>query len=482
MTRTAASPILHLIRRVAEDQRLKDLPDQELLRHFLTGHDKAAFDALLRRHGPMVLAVCGNVLGNEQDAEDAFQATFLVLAQKAGEIRKTSSVGSWLYGVAYRTAMRARTSSAKRRKHEARIPSRTVTPPGDDLTWREVQQLLYAELNRLPERHRAPLVHCYLEGKSQDETARLLGVSRPALKKRLEVGRALLRTRLVRQGLGPAAVLAVSAWPSAKAAALIPLALADSTVKGAGLIGAGEAVKGLISPNVLALAEGVLKAMFLTKLKLVSAVVLTALVGAGLVGWSYQATAQAPKSPGQTAGLFTKTETGQSSSQGPTQGGSAALAERPAADELDALRLEIDALRREVRADRERIKILEAEVRGRKKQRAGLNQSQETAPGKTYQIEQGIEYPRTGYRVDVAPGTKEYRVDEYRVDVAPGANQNRKKPPSDYLAEAEAALKRLRQDPGDKGAAELLETATRQLGARARGEGRRNRDTQPPRQ
>ena len=104
MTRTATSPILHLIRRVVEAYALKDLADQELLRRFLTDHDKEAFNALLRRHGSMVLDVCRNVLGNEQDAEDAFQATFLVLAQKAGAIRKSASVGSWLYGVAYRTA------------------------------------------------------------------------------------------------------------------------------------------------------------------------------------------------------------------------------------------------------------------------------------------------------------------------------------------------------------------------------------------
>jgi RNA polymerase sigma factor (sigma-70 family) len=202
MTRTATSPILHLIRRVVEDRRLKDLPDQELLRCFLAGHDKAAFDALLRRHGSMVLDVCRNVLRNEQDAEDAFQATFLVFAQKAGAIRKGASVGSWLYGVAYRTASNSRTRSARRQKHEAR--SGTTAVAADDFTWREVQQLLHAELNRLPERQRAPLVHCYLEGKTQDEAARLLGVSKAAVKKRLEAGRALLRARLVRQGLGPA--------------------------------------------------------------------------------------------------------------------------------------------------------------------------------------------------------------------------------------------------------------------------------------
>jgi RNA polymerase sigma factor (sigma-70 family) len=195
VTKTAPSPILHLIRRVVEDQRLKDLPDQELLRSFQAAHDKAAFDTLLRRHGSMVLDVCRNVLGNEQEAEDAFQVTFLVLARKAGAIRKAASVGSWLYGVAYRTATKAQACAAKRRKYESRNWRQTANKASNDLTWREVQQLLHAELNRLPERNRAALVHCYLEGKSQDQAARLLGVSRAALKKRLEVGRALLAGR-----------------------------------------------------------------------------------------------------------------------------------------------------------------------------------------------------------------------------------------------------------------------------------------------
>jgi hypothetical protein len=110
-------------------------------------------------------------------------------------------------------------------------------------------------------------VHCYLEGKSQDEAAQLLGVSRAALKKRLEVGRAMLRTRLVRRGLGPGAILPFSAWPAAKASALVPFVLLDATVNAVALLGAGEAVKRVISPRVLALMEGVLKAMFLTKLK-----------------------------------------------------------------------------------------------------------------------------------------------------------------------------------------------------------------------
>src|SRR5437879_798987 len=120
MSTTAVGPLLQLIRHLAEDRQLDDLPDQELLRRFSSGHEERVFRVLLRRHGAMVLDVCRHVLGNPEDAEDAFQATFLVLAQKAGSIRKTSALGSWLHGVAYRTALKAQAECARRRKHEAR--------------------------------------------------------------------------------------------------------------------------------------------------------------------------------------------------------------------------------------------------------------------------------------------------------------------------------------------------------------------------
>jgi cytochrome c peroxidase len=283
MTRTAGSPILHVIRRAVEDQRLKELPDQELLRQFSTGRDEAAFSALLRRHGPMVLDICRNMLGNEDDAEDAFQATFLVLAQRAGAIRKTSAVGSWLHGVAYRTALKAQAEFARRHKHEARASAQPPAVPSDDLTWREVQRALHAELNRLSECYRAPLVLCYLEGRTHDEAALLLGVSRATVKKRLESARALLRQRLVRCGLGPAALLVAAAWPAARASAQPPPALVSGTVKGATLVAAGQSTAGgVISAKVIALSHEVLKTMVLTRLKHMAVVLLAvALAGTG---------------------------------------------------------------------------------------------------------------------------------------------------------------------------------------------------------
>src|SRR5262245_24473404 len=286
MAKAVSSPILHLIRRVAVDQRGRQLSDHDLLQRFNGQRDEAAFHALLLRHGPMVLEVCHGVLGNEADAEDAFQATFLLLARKASSIRKTESLGSWLHGVAYRTALKARAQSATRRKHEACAPARPQAEP-DDLTWREVRQVLHEELTGLAERYRAPLVACYLEGRTQDEAAAQLGVAKTTLKERLERARSMLRARLVRRGLGPAAVLVATAWPSASAAACLPATLVSSTVKAAGLFAAAKTVTAAASATVATLAEGVMRAMFLTKMQTAIVVIATVLgLGTGVGLWT----------------------------------------------------------------------------------------------------------------------------------------------------------------------------------------------------
>jgi RNA polymerase sigma factor (sigma-70 family) len=229
----------------------------------------------------MVLHLCRNILGNEADAEDAFQATFLVLAQRAGVIRQKSSVASWLHGVAYRIALKAQAQSVRRQRHWARTTGHTSAVLSDDLTWREVQQALHAELERLSERYRAPLVLCYLEGKTQHEAAVLLGVSRATVKKCLESARALLRVRLVRRGLGPAAVLAGAAWPAA-VSATVSSVLVASTAKVATEVAAGHAAASVISTKVAALSEGVMKAMLLYKLKTgVAAILVLGMICAG---------------------------------------------------------------------------------------------------------------------------------------------------------------------------------------------------------
>jgi RNA polymerase sigma factor (sigma-70 family) len=163
---------MQFLKRVVEDPRLKDLPDLDLLQRFVTQHDEAAFAVLIRRYGRTAFSVCRCMLPCEADAEDAFQATSLVLARKAESICKGQSLGSWLHGVAYKTALKARANAARRRSHEAQAPSRSTSSPGEDLSWREVQAVLHEELNRLPEEYRAALVLCFLECRTLDEAAR----------------------------------------------------------------------------------------------------------------------------------------------------------------------------------------------------------------------------------------------------------------------------------------------------------------------
>jgi RNA polymerase sigma factor (sigma-70 family) len=280
MARTAFSPILQLIRRIHPDPRVEGSADQDLLRRFVEKRDEVAFETVLRRHGAMVLDVCRGVLSNEADAEDAFQATFLILARRAESIRKGGSLACWLHGVAYRTALRARADGARRQRHETRISQPCAATDPDELTWREIRQVVHEELNRLPERHRAALVLCYLQGKTQDEAAVELGLPKGTLKGRLERGRSRLQARLVRRGLGSGLVLTLAAWPAAAKAAGVSPPLVTATVRTATAFAAGNAAVSIISPSVAALSEGIVKAMFIRKLKM-AAVLLLALAGSG---------------------------------------------------------------------------------------------------------------------------------------------------------------------------------------------------------
>lgn len=309
MANASSSPILQLISCLIDDQRVKGKSDAELLQRLCAGHDEASFCALVRRHGPMVLDVCRAVLANEADAEDAFQATFLVLARKVASLRTVASLGAWLHGVAYRTALKARTAAAKRRLHEARVPRREALPPVD-MAWREMPLILHEELNSLADRFRAPLVVCYLQAKTQDEAAALLGLPKGTLKGRLERARALLRARLLRRGLGPAAVLLASAWPAANAPACLPPTLLLSTVKAASVTTAAQALaNGLVSANVAALTKEVLP-MFKLKLSIGAAVCLTlGAVGVGVTGFVLGTGKQDASIPeASTVGLFTKAD------------------------------------------------------------------------------------------------------------------------------------------------------------------------------
>ena len=174
MTRSAP-PAVRFLRGVTDRERLKTLSDGELLTRYGADHDEAAFEALVGRHGAMVLQVCRSFLRNEADAEDAFQVTFLALARQARSVRKACSRGSGLYGVAYHTALKSRRAAATRRRHEAKAVVEGAAGPPDDLSWREAQEIFYEELAALPEKYRAPLVLCYLEGQTNAEAAQQLG-------------------------------------------------------------------------------------------------------------------------------------------------------------------------------------------------------------------------------------------------------------------------------------------------------------------
>jgi RNA polymerase sigma factor (sigma-70 family) len=277
MTARGLATLVHTVRRLGEAGA--NISDAELLGRFSRQRDETAFAALVGRHGPMVLGVCHRVLRDLQAAEDAFQATFLVLAGKARTLRRPEALGSFLHGVAYRTALRARTDAVKRRLHESRAVTSVAVEPDDDPAWRELRLLLDGAIDRLPEVYRVPFVLCYLQDKTNAEAARQLGCSRGTIATRLARARKILRTRLAR--LAPEFSPALFAGP-ALPNALRPLMLRTARMVVA--LTAGSPSQGVVSPHVVALVKGVRRAMLLTKVTTRAAVLLAAVLitsGAG---------------------------------------------------------------------------------------------------------------------------------------------------------------------------------------------------------
>ena len=255
--------------------------DGQLLRRFLNEHDEAAFAALVGRHGPMVFAVCRRILGNSADAEDAFQATFLVLVRKAWSLRTRGVLGDWLHGVAWRTAHKAKGAAVKRRlKEQAMARPEAV---GDEAR-PECLALLDGELAGLPENYRLPIVLCDLEGRTRQEAAKQLGWPEGTVAGRLRGHCAMLAKRLACRGLTLSAGGLAAFLPTDAVSAHVPAALVANTVKAAMLLAAGESAAGsLISAKVATLTGEIMKAMFITKLK--SATTLVALCLLGGFGW-----------------------------------------------------------------------------------------------------------------------------------------------------------------------------------------------------
>jgi RNA polymerase sigma-70 factor (ECF subfamily) len=298
------SVMRHVRRSVRPDTA--DRTDGQLLACFIDQRDEAAFEALVRRHGPMVYGVCHRAVGNHHDAEDAFQAAFLVLARKASSIRPRERLASWLHGVALRTALKAKAMTAKRRLREKQVmemPEPEATQQGH---WRDLQPLLDQELNGLPENYRLPILLCDLEGKTIKEATRQLGWPQGTLAGRLARGRKLLAKRLANRGVMLPVGLLV-AVVAQNASAGVPASL----LRSAAMIASGQA---MVPAKVLALMEGVMKAMLMSKLKAVIAIVLAlGIVATGATNFTFRtAAAQSENTEVQRGNsVITGTETNQ---------------------------------------------------------------------------------------------------------------------------------------------------------------------------
>jgi RNA polymerase sigma factor (sigma-70 family) len=279
--------VLRRLRRMVGPPEADEIGDGRLLERFIAVRDEVAFETLLQRHGPMVLGVCRRLLRDPHQIEDVFQATFLVLVRKASAIARRDSVGSWLHGVARHIALRARADSARRP---------FLLPEGTDVAQRpdrrsDVQDVIDEEVQRLPEKYRAPVVLCYLEGKTNEEAARQLGCPAGTIFTRLARGRELLRTRLLRRGVALSTVLA-SGVLIENASAAVPAALHGATLEAATLAAAGKTAG---SATVLALVEEATRAFSVSRWKIAVTVLLTLASASLVLAAVYPAIRPAPK-------------------------------------------------------------------------------------------------------------------------------------------------------------------------------------------
>jgi RNA polymerase sigma factor (sigma-70 family) len=295
MSNSALAAGVRRLRVVVAPPRPADESDAQLLDAFATRRDEAAFAALVRRHGPMVAGVCRRVLHHEQDAEDAFQATFLVLARGAAALRKKTALASFLHGTAYRMALSVKRAAARRRKHEGQAPARDADDPAGELLWREVQTLLDEEIARLPDAYRSPFILCCLEGLSRAEAAQRLGLKEGTVSSRLAEARKRLSQRLARRGVELTAVLAAIALATPSASALSPMLIATTTLAALGSASAPVAyAAGSDGIGLLVLSKGKMAVLMLAVSLL-----------AGAAAWICGSTAT-PQAEGPTSAPPTK--------------------------------------------------------------------------------------------------------------------------------------------------------------------------------
>ena len=285
MPSAPASRLFPSLRRVVLVRAAADRPDADLLTAFVRDRDADAFAALVRRHGPMVLGVCRRVVGDVHTADDAFQAVFLVLARRAAAVRPRAAVGNWLYGVAYRTALKARAVRAKRHARFKQVDAMPEPPaPTPTDPWTDLRPVIDEELARLPAKYRLPVVLCDLEGRPQRAVAQHLGVAPATLAGRLAHARRTLAARLTRRGVALSGG-AVATLLTERAAGAVGPALADGVVKAAEAVAAGGVASGFVSAHAVNLCEGVMRMMLLTKLKAAGAGALAVLVLSGGLGY-----------------------------------------------------------------------------------------------------------------------------------------------------------------------------------------------------
>ena len=290
MAKAQTDTVIRHLRRAVLRKDGAGWTDGQLLASFIDQKEEAAFEALVRRHGSMVFGVCRRVVGNHHDAEDAFQATFLVLARKASSVRPRERVANWLHGVALRTAMKAKTMTTKRRGREKQVTEVPHPETPQQGQWCDLQPLLDQELNGLSENYRLPILLCDLEGKTIKEAAQHLGWPQGTLAGRLARGRKLLAKGLARRGVVLSAGALALVVSQNMASAGVPISLMRFTVKAACMFAVGQTtVAGLVPSKVAVLTEGVLKTMFTTKLKSAMAVMLLMAgaigIGAGSLGY-----------------------------------------------------------------------------------------------------------------------------------------------------------------------------------------------------
>ncbi len=304
-----ANRLMPSLRRVVLARQSAARTDGELLGSFVTERDADAFAELVRRHGPMVLGVCRRMVNDHATADDAFQATFLVLARRAASVRPREQVGNWLYGVAYRTALKARMVLARRRSREKQVdvmPEPTA-PSSSPVVWADLQPVIDEELARLPDKLRLPVVLCDLEGRPQREVAKHLNVPPATLATRLASARRTLAARLTRRGVTLSGGALAGLLGTHAAASAVPHTLAAGVVRAVEVGATEAAVNSLVSEHAVQLSEGVMRMMMLAKLKAVAVLAVTALVlttglGLGLM----PASADDQPAPGKTA-KFTPT-------------------------------------------------------------------------------------------------------------------------------------------------------------------------------